>query len=471
MRRLAAATALTCGLALVASPAAALNWGPCPEKALKGLQCATLNVPKDYSDASKGSFDLAVARAQATGPKSTRKGSLFFNPGGPGVSGVSTLPDVTTVLPKRLRQRFDIVTWDPRGVGRSSGLMDCRGGTYTLPATGPVDWRAVADVMRSSEAAANRDCATRHPDVVPFISTVNTARDLNALRMAVGDRALTYWGTSYGTRIGAAYAQLFPKKVRTMLLSSPVAPNATWTSFAMGAGVAPDNAVGFFFETAPRTARTYTRVIRALERSPLTLPSGARITHWDIQALVATSIISQEGYATAEDIIAVTGEALNGSRKARVQLDRLPWPTEYPINGGATAFIGCLDLPQRFTPEEQRTLAERLRSDAPVFGFGTSQALYYCEGVDVPADPMPSALLNPSTPMLIMASTRDALTSFEWATDMARTFRNSKVVSYVGTTHTAVFTSGSTCLDKRATAYLLHRTRPATDVACPTTAR
>lgn len=453
------------------SPAAAtgIDWGACTEKALKGFQCGTLSVPKDYADPSKGTFDLAVVRARATSAK--RIGTLFFNPGGPGVSGVSTAPDVLAALPQRVRQRFDFVTWDPRGVARSSGLTDCTGGQYTLPPSGPVDWVWVSDQMRASERQANQECAQKYPDVVPYIGTNNTVRDLDRLRQAVGDRRLTYWGTSYGSRIGTVYAHAFPRKVRAMLLSSPVAPNADWTSFALGAGVAPDNAVGFFFEMYPDARKSFQRTIAELNTHSLRLPSGAQVTHWDLQAIVATAVTSQGGYEAAAQMIATTDTALNAGRKAQRRalavLDSQQWPSAYPVNGGATAFVGCLDLPQRFTGQEQEQLGARLRSDAPIFGFGTSQALYYCEGVEV-TDPIPTGYVNSTTPMLVVGSTRDALTSFQWATDVARTFRDSRVMAYVGTVHTPVFTSGSSCLDKAATRYLLTGQRPKHDKACPT---
>ncbi len=458
----------------VSPPATAgVVWRPCVERSLKGLQCATLTVPKDYANPSAGTFAIAMVRSKATGRSDQRRGTLFFNPGGPGVSGVSTAPDVVSALPSDLRRRFDFVTWDPRGVGRSSGLNDCAGGSYTLPATGPVDWAHVSEQMRSSQRQANRDCAEKHPDVVPYIGTVNTVRDLEEMRKAVGDRKLTYWGTSYGTRIGAVYAHLYPARVRAMLLSSPVAPNADWTSFVLGAGVAPDNAVGFFFEVTPNARARFQRVTKTLAVRPLSLPSGAVVTRWDVQAVVSTSVTSQSGYPEAAGLLRTLDSALHSSgrvqRRALAALDGMQWPDSYPVNGGATAFIGCLDLPQRFTAEEQVSLAQTLRADAPIFGFGTSQALYYCEGVDVPADPVPSHYVNRQTPMLIVGSTRDALTSFQWATDVARTFRNSRVMAYVGTVHTPVFTSGSSCLDRAATKYLITRKRPRHDKACPTT--
>jgi len=116
----------------------ALTWTPCTETALSGLDCATLVVPKDYNDSTRGTFSLALARAKATGAASDRIGTLFFNPGGPGSSGVSLVPTIAPALPPELRAHFDFVSWDPRGVGRYSGVSDCCEGPYSLPASDPM---------------------------------------------------------------------------------------------------------------------------------------------------------------------------------------------------------------------------------------------------------------------------------------------------------------------------------------------
>jgi pimeloyl-ACP methyl ester carboxylesterase len=449
----------------------ALAWTACTEEGLQGLECATLIAPKDYKNFAKGSFSLAVVRAKSTGPTSERIGTLFFNPGGPGESGVSLGKVVAAALPQELRTHFDFVTWDPRGVGRSSGLSGCTGGSYTLPATGPVNWGAVVDQMRTSEKTANEACAGRYADVVPYISTNATVRDLDRLRQAVGDSKLTYWGTSYGTRIGYVYAHDYPDRVRAMLLTSPISPNATWPSFALGAGTAPDDALGFFFGKEPAAKRDYDSVITSLNTQALTLPSGAQVTHWDIQGTVASTVTSQSSYVFVASLLATVNTALIGTTseqaQARATLDSMEWPTSYPINGGATAFIGCLDYPQRLTRAEQVNFAEQIRTQAPIFGFGTSQGLFYCEGVNVPPDPVPVNFTNSQTPMLIMGSTHDALTQYSWATELSHNFLNSRVVTYDGTQHTPFLSTGSTCVDTLGIDYLVRLTRPDTDVSCP----
>lgn len=469
------ASALLLGTGSVAAAdATSLRWHACSEKALEALECAAIVVPKDYSDPTSGSFKLAVARAKALGTDDKRIGSLFFNPGGPGVSGLDTLSEMLPHLPDALRQRFDFVTWDPRGVARSSGLTDCPDGRYTLPPAGPVDWNKAVDEMRASALKANTECGARHPDVVPYISTTATTRDLDQLRDAAEEERVTFWGTSYGTRIGYVYAQLFPDRVRAMLLTSPVDPNATWKTFVPGVATSPDNAVGFLFQLHPRAQQTFARIMRVLDTAALELPSGAKVTRWDLRARLGIFAKSESSFDEAERLLDLVDQALHGKAEERqdalAELDAEEWQVAYPINSGATAFIGCSDYADRYSHDEQVAEATRIRAQAPIFGFGTSQGLFYCEGIKTAPDPVPTDFVNTTTPMLIIASTRDGLTQYGWATEMARNFRNSRVITYVGTQHTPYVAARSACVDAYATDYLISLRRPVTDVACPNTA-
>lgn len=452
-------------------PSPSLSWHACAEAALKGFQCATLTVLKDPATPAAGTFDLAVVRLKANGTAKQRVGSLFFNPGGPGVSAVDLAGVVAKALPAQLRRAFDFVTWDPRGVGRSSGLADCDGGEYSLPATGAVDWDAVTAEMRASERAANAACQARYPDVVPYISTRATVRDLDALRAAVGDAKLTFWGTSYGTRIGYVYAHDYPDRVRAMLLTSSVDPNATWGSFALGGAVAPDTALGFAFEGFPGTTTRYLRSRAALDARTIALPSGTQFTRWMLDGTLSLQATSESNYAgiaayvrNADDALFATGATQSAAVRALDEAT-VPW-TKAPVTGGATPFIGCADYAQRLTAAEQDALHARIRAQAPITGWTGAQGLFYCEGMTFAPDPVPVDFTDWTTPILIMGSTRDALTPYGWTADMARTFRNSRVVTRVGGQHTP-FLSGSSCVDAYGIAYLVGLKRPKVDVTCP----
>lgn len=450
-----------------------LTWNLCSEPDFEGIECGTLMVPKDDEDPGAGTFDLAVARLPATGSRRERVGSLFFNPGGPGESGIDLIGEIGGALGSDLRRHFDLVVWDPRGVGRSSGLSECVGGEFAPPATGPVKWAAVLNQMRQTQAAANAACEAMYPDVVPYISTNATVRDLERLRVAVGDKKLTYWGTSYGTRIGYLYAHAYPERVRAMLLSSSVNPNGSWHNFVEGAGTSADSALGLLFDAYPESAAHYRSASSKLVAHTLTLPSGTVFTQWHARAMLLGWASSESNYATAASFLETVDVAVNGSGRAQaaaaLALDKvMDWPTHFPIHGGATAFIGCLDYADRIDPIEQDRIARHLRAEAPITGWFNAQALFYCQGMTVTPDPVPVDIgSNWQTPMLIVGSTRDALTPYGWTIDMARTFRNSRVVTYVGAQHTAFLGAGSRCVDQYGIDYLVRLKRPQIDVACP----
>ncbi|KES07025.1 alpha/beta hydrolase [Streptomyces toyocaensis] len=209
-----------------------LDWSPCSYA--PGFQCATAEVPLDHRHPGGRTIDLAVIRRPATDP-AHRAGSLFFNPGGPGnaTAGTAALPVAYEAFPRELRERFDIVSWDPRGVGRSTAVRcftsaeEFAAWSARVPDGFPVGARERAAWI-SAFAELGRLCQQRVPDLLRHVSTADTARDLDLLRQAVGERGLNYLGVSYGTFLGATYANLFPGSVRAMVLDGGVDP-VTWT--------------------------------------------------------------------------------------------------------------------------------------------------------------------------------------------------------------------------------------------------
>ncbi|UUN28475.1 alpha/beta hydrolase [Streptomyces sp. FIT100] len=216
-----------------AVPAPKLDWKPCVQGS--PFDCANAKVPLDHRKPRGRTIELAVVKRKATGP-GRRIGTLFFNPGGPGGPGTVQMPQNYAFLPQAVRERFDIVSWDPRGIG-SSTAVNCFGRREEAAAwdSGKPAGFPVGEAQRTSWIAAYRDlarrCQQRDPELLRHVSTADTASDLDQLRQAVGDPQLTYLGISYGTILGATYANLFPGKVRAMALDSNIDPPA-WTNHA-----------------------------------------------------------------------------------------------------------------------------------------------------------------------------------------------------------------------------------------------
>src|SRR5690606_16830730 len=160
----------------------AIEWAPCARADLKGFECGTFRVPMDRSAPAAGTFQLAMVRARATGPRSRRIGAPFFNPGGPGGSGRDFIRTMTEVLPADVRAPFDIVAWAPRGIGDTvPALEGCDGPWVDRPATGPVDWRDVVSRHVATIAEDNRACRERNAAFIEHIGTVDVVDDLDAM--------------------------------------------------------------------------------------------------------------------------------------------------------------------------------------------------------------------------------------------------------------------------------------------------
>jgi pimeloyl-ACP methyl ester carboxylesterase len=211
-----------------------LAWGPCtgaPQSLGLGFECARFRVPLDYRRPRRDSIRLAVIRLPAADPQ-RRIGTLFFNPGGPGAGAFTAFPGIAALglFPPQVMERFDLVSWDPRGTGRSAAVQCFRSAqaeTRFLAGVGgsfPVGGRGKADAYIRRWAGFGRRCDRRSGHLLSHLTTANIARDMDRLRRAVGDPRLNYLGISYGTFLGATYANLFPKRVRAMILDGNVEP-------------------------------------------------------------------------------------------------------------------------------------------------------------------------------------------------------------------------------------------------------
>ncbi len=274
----------------------ALDWGTCPPSEV-GIepdprqQCAALGVPLDYRHPGGRTITVEVSRI-ATAKPQLRRGILLFNPGGPGGSGLDLPSALLPLLPSSVTDRFDLIGFDPRGVGYSTpvtcGLAPDVTADLVLPYPAP-DGSIARNVDFGRRTA--RSCARLSGSLLPYITTANTARDLDRIRAALGEPKLSYLGYSYGTYLGAVYTTLFPGHSDRILLDSAVDPNLVWYRMwrTWGPAIAlrlPDftawaaghDATYHLGGTQAAVRHTYTVLGDRLDRAPLTLPNGSVIS-------------------------------------------------------------------------------------------------------------------------------------------------------------------------------------------------
>jgi pimeloyl-ACP methyl ester carboxylesterase len=267
-----------------------LAWHSCASVA-PGLRCASLRVPLDYSRPQGRKITLALSEAPATAPAGQRQGALLINPGGPGASGLRLAEFVSRGLSPAVASTYDIIGFDPRGVGSSVPALHCQPSFFAKarPPYTPASPAAEQAQVASARGYA-RGCQRRFGWLLPHMKTADMARDLDSIRVALGQRKISYFGYSYGTYLGQVYATLFPSRVRRMVLDSTVDPNGVWYADNFAQDYAFQGRVNAFYAWAARhdssfrlgatpaaVRRSYDQAAARLLAHPIMGPSGPLI--------------------------------------------------------------------------------------------------------------------------------------------------------------------------------------------------
>ena len=436
-------------------------------------RCATLKVPLDWSKPGGPTIGLALIRARATG--NDRIGSLLFNFGGPGGSGVPMMPYYGATVPT-LREHYDLVSFDPRGVGASEGVR-CRSdrdieAAEAVDATpdGPAEEKAyfqdAADFGKGCQRVAGR--------LLAHVSTTDTARDMDLLRQVLGDRTMHYFGISYGTELGGVYAHLFPKRVGRMILDAVVDPTADTVGHAKNQTRGFQRALEDYLRSTGQDPEQGTRKIAALlksiDASPLPTASGRKLT----QTLALTGIIlplySEAGWPRLTSALK-SAEQGDGSKLLALadQYNERGSSGRYGTRSHAQRVISCLDDKQRPTLARTKRLLPEFERISPVFGdyLGWDTA-GWCHDwpmagqYDTPLVSAPGA-----APILLVGNTGDPATPYEGARRMADELGKGVGVelTWKGEGHGA-YGNGSDCVDSTVNAYLLDGTVPKDGKVC-----
>ncbi|GAB3929778.1 alpha/beta hydrolase [Kribbella albertanoniae] len=480
-----------------------ISWGTCgPAPELKPFQCASVEVPTDYDRPNGPTTTIALTRLPASDP-ARKIGSLFTNPGGPGGPGVPFIQQIAQVLySPALRAQFDIIGFDPRGVGKSDPATCYPTAAEEQAALGAISsFPVTAKQEREFIAAAAKlavKCQTTSPDRLAHYSTANVARDMDLLRQAVGDEKLSYIGYSYGTYLGATYAKLFPNNVRALALDGTLLPE--WYSGSNGerqpVGVrlrqgegASDSYQQFLAEckkagTAcalnalgdPRTVSENT--LERLKTHPveLTLPDGSKFT---VDYAQAVMFMFQNFYSSysypelAETIALLATLSKPTAARAKTTIAKAPkalieWnqrKEEYESVG--SSLQPCIEAKQTGRPLAYPAYADAADERAPHFGRFRAWVGIQCEFFGLKDS---DAFLGPwknkvKEPVLVFGTRHDPATPYQATRPYANLWPDARMVTIEGWGHSTSL-GGSKCADELLTKYLTTLAAPADGTTC-----
>jgi pimeloyl-ACP methyl ester carboxylesterase len=457
-----------------------LSWTGCGGS----FQCAKLTVPLDYASPSTGTILISVLRLRASNPTS-RIGSLVINPGGPGGSGVDFARAARSVIDASVRERYDIVGFDPRGVGGSAPVtcLDDKQTDAFIAADGtpstPAQVQVIDDLAKQFAAA----CAKNSPRIYGHIGTRDAARDVDVLRAALGDQKLYWLGFSYGTLLGATYADLFPTRIARMVLDGAIDPSLSNVELIHGQAKGFEVALHRFVQDCDKQSDCplpqgeqagvdrIQQFFDSLDTAPLTTSDPRRPL---TQAMAMNAVLSYLYFPAYGDWDALRvglqgafdgdGSTLLSMLDERISRNEAG---HYTDNSNAALYaVSALDRPDRPTAAQSQVLADQWSKEAPVFGAFSAWGVLPYQYWTVPANDPPHEIHAPGSPkILVVGTTYDPATPYPWAQALAKQLSQGVLLTHVGDGHTG-YGKGSQCTDSAVDRYLLTGVTPPVGTVC-----
>jgi pimeloyl-ACP methyl ester carboxylesterase len=457
-----------------------LDWSDCGARA----ECATAIAPLDWNDAAAGvDVELALVRHRATGDVA---GSLFINPGGPGASGVDFVRDnVNLAISARVREQYDVIGWDPRGVGASSAVScftdprEMDDFIYGVPSAKRNSPEWLDEVTQSAQSFVDA-CVENSGWLLPYVDTLSTVRDLDMLRAVVGDERLSYLGYSYGTEIGARYADEFPDRVGRLVLDGAIDPSATQFEIVLAQSIGFERALTVYLsecapaETCPFPVDTdaalalVEQLYDRLAESPIPAADGRLFTDSVLDIAIATALYNRASWQ-------FLGRMFTELRSGTVETGFLLADFYYGrdrngyTNNSVEAFIAinCLSYVAERDPDVIRQQNDQIAAAAPVTSDPSPLGDVLCQ--NWPAEPRgdrTAVRAAGAPPILVIGTTGDPATPYVWAQALAEQLESGFLITYDGEGHVA-YDEGDPCINDPVDDFFLTGAVPATDPVCP----
>ena len=455
-----------------------LRWHACDG----GMQCTTAKAPMNWADPSQASIDLALIRNPASGKP---LGSLLVNPGGPGASGVDFIKSsLSYAVDSNLQKNYDIVGFDPRGVG-SSSAVDCGGPKVIddfiygiVPGTpGSPSWIAAAE---QENGAFGQSCLEHTGLLLQYVDTNSAARDLDLLRAVLGDRKLNYLGYSYGTLLGATYAELYPKKTGRLVLDGALDPATSDFDVTLTQAKGFESAFRAYLKdcldrkgcpfrgSVDQAVTQVHQLLEQLQQSPLPGDDGRRLGANTMFSAIILPLYNRDNWSALDQLF--TDVRQGGTRVAFALADQYNDRTSSgTYNSNETpAFtaINCLDYRTDSDVADMTAQAAELAKAAPLFGPVMSWGGTTCATWPFPGTRDRVAIhADGSAPIIVVGTTNDPATPYVWAQNLAKELQNGHLVTRKGEGHTG-YNKGNRCVDSAVDDFFVGGKVPARDPMC-----
>ncbi|MDF8264762.1 alpha/beta hydrolase [Luteipulveratus flavus] len=455
-----------------------LKWEDCQD----GAKCAGLTVPIDYAKPAAGTVQVAVLKQEATGDK---KGSLVVNPGGPGGSGVDYAASADFVVSGKVRKAYDVVGFDPRGVQRSAPITcldDQQLDSYLGADPSPDDQAEQAQTMKNAKGFGDA-CKTKAGPLLGHVSTVEAAKDMDVLRAALGETRLDYLGKSYGTFLGSTYADQFPTRVGKFVLDGVVAPDLTNTEMNRGQAEGFERATAAYVkdcvaggncplgssqEAGQQKIRDF---LKQVDAKPIPVSGDANVSKltegWASMG-IAAAMYDQGSWGVLTSALrsAFGGDGTALMKLANTYAERDSGGSYSGNIMQAINAVNCLDRDSSSDPaayaKDQASFVKTAPTWGPMLAWGTA----ICGEWPVKATGAPKKVTAAgSDPILVLGTTRDPATPYEWSQRLASMLQNGRLITYDGDGHTAYRRSNS-CVDNAVDNYLLDGKDPGKSLKC-----